>query len=104
MKDLVCDIKEFIAYEVKKLRNSFSGELVNQLKDENKFERQEIHESINLIKDVLEMGSLQQTQTQSSETNRNTENLKCKILSLSLHSPYCTRINSRNSYFTCWNK
>ena len=77
-----CDIKEFIAYEVNKLRNSFSGELVNQLRDENKFLRQEIQESRKLIKDVLEMSSLHQTQTQSSETNRksetnrNTENWK----------------------------
>ena len=37
-----CDIKEFIAYEDNKLRNSFSGELVNQLRDENKFLRPEI--------------------------------------------------------------
>ena len=37
------------------------------------FLRQEIQESRNLIKDVLEMSSLHQTQTQSSETNRKSE-------------------------------
>ena len=61
---IVTDIKEYVSYEVSKLRNNMANDLVTRLKNENDFLREEIKESRNLLKDVL---------LQNVNTNRHTE-------------------------------
>ena len=50
----VSDLKEFISYEVNKLRKNKTNELVEQLKEENKFLKNEIKESREIIKNVFD--------------------------------------------------
>ena len=50
----VPDLKEYISYEVNKLRKNKTNELVEQLKEENKSLKNEIKESREIIKNVFD--------------------------------------------------
>ena len=49
----VSDLKEFVAYEIDKMRNNVAKELVERYKEENEYLKNEILESRNLLRDVL---------------------------------------------------
>ncbi|XP_057310299.1 uncharacterized protein MAL13P1.304-like [Hydractinia symbiolongicarpus] len=50
---LVSDLKEYVSYEVGKLRRNMVNDLVVHLKEENDFLKNEIKESQSLLRDVL---------------------------------------------------
>ena len=62
---VIQDLKEYVAYEVNKLRKVTSQDLVDQLREENKFLKNELKEYKVLVKDILEHNT---RRNQSSET------------------------------------
>ena len=61
----IIDLKEYMSYEVNKLKNNTSYELIKQLREENNFLKNQVNDQKILIKDILENNS---RQTQSIET------------------------------------